>query len=269
MPFDFPLTVDALDAIPEKYRALYVEEDGEIKLEGDLFSKIDKLAKTIDKERKRAKDAERDAKSWGDVGGSPDEVKAKLEEIEGKHAEEIAKLQKLIDEKGDSAGKIEKIKKELEKASHEAISKKDEELRSMEGTLRVHLMESAAKAAIAEEKGRVKPLLPYVLNKLSFVKDNGKYDVRVLDEDGEVRLTKDGRDMGIRELVQELKADQDFSALFEGSGTTGSGSSPKGSAGGSGSAQKNPWAKDTFNLTEQMKLTQESPALAAKLKAQA
>jgi myosin heavy subunit len=266
--FDFPLTVDALDAVPEKYRALYVEEDGEFKLEADLFTKIDKLAKTIDKERKRAKDAERDAKSWADVGDSPDEVKAKLDQIEAKHAEEIEKLQKLIDEKGDSAGKIEKIKKELEKASQEAISKKDQELKDMESTLRVHLMESAAKAAIAEEKGRVKPLLPYVLQKLSFVKENGKYDVRVLDEDGEVRLTKDGKDMGIRELVQELKADQDFSALFEGTGTTGSGSNPKGSGGGGGAPQKNPWAKDSLNLTEQMRLQRENPALANRLKAQ-
>jgi chromosome segregation ATPase len=266
--FDFPLTVADLESVPEKYRALYVEEDGEFKLESDLFTKIDKLAKTIDKERKRAKDAERDAKSWADVGGTPEEVKAKLEEMEAKHAEEIEKLQKLIDEKGDSAGKIEKIKKELEKARDEALAKKDQELAAMEGTLRSHLMESAAKAAIAEAKGKIKPLLPYVMKSLSFVKENGQYAVRVLDEDGEVRLTKDGKDMGIRELVEELKADQDFSALFEGSGTTGSGSNPKGSGGG-GLPQNNPWAKETRNLTEQMRIARENPSLANRLKAQA
>jgi hypothetical protein len=269
MPFEFPLTVADLNSVPEKYRALYVEDDGEFKLEDDLFSKIDKLAKTIEKERSRAKDASRDAKAWADLGGSPEEVKEKLSTIEAKHAEEIDKLQKLIDEKGDSAGKIEKIKKELEKASQEALAKKDQELAAMESTLKSHLMESAAKAALAEEKGKIKPLLPYVLNKLSFVKENGQYAVRVLDEDGEVRLTKDGKDMGIRELVQELKADPDFSALFEGTGTSGSGSRPNGSAGGSGAPQNNPWAKGSINLTEQMRVTRENPALANKLRQQA
>jgi hypothetical protein len=261
--------VDSLDAVPEKYRTLYVDDDGEFKLEDDLFSKIDKLAKTIEKERSRAKDSSREAKAWAELGGSPDEIKEKLATIEAKHAEEIEKLQKLIDEKGDSAGKIEKIKKELEKARDEAIAKKDQELAAMEGTLKSHLMESAAKAALAEEKGKIKPLLPYVLNKLSFVKENGQYAVRVLDEDGEVRLTKDGKDMGIRELVQELKADPDFSALFEGSGTSGSGSKPNGSAGGGGSTQNNPWAKGSINLTEQMKITSSNPALAQKLRSQA
>lgn len=268
--FDFPLTVDSLDAVPENYRALYVEEDGEFKLEGALYTKIDKLAKTIEKERSRAKDATRDAKAWGDIGGTPEEVKKLLAEKDAKHAEEIERLQKLIDEKGDSAGKIEKIKKELEKARDEAIAAKDQELSSMEGTLKSHLMEAAAKAAIAEEKGKVKPLLPYVLNKLSFVKEGGQYAVRVLDEDGEVRLTKDGKDMGIRELVQELKADQDFSALFEGTGISGSGSRPTGT-GGSGGAPSgnNPWAKGTFNLTQQMKIEAENPALAKRLQSQA
>lgn len=268
--FDFPLTVDSLDAVPEKYRAFYEEEDGEFKLDNILSTKIDKLAKTIEKERSRAKDASRDAKAWEGIGSTPEEVKAKLEGLEATHAAEIEKLQKLIEEKGDSAGKIEKIKAEIKKASDAEVERAKATVTQMEGTLRTHLMEAAAKTAIAEAKGKVKPLLPYVLQKLSFVNESGQYVVRVVDEDGETRVTKDGRDMGIRELVEELKSDNDFSGLFEGTGTSGSGSRPNsGGGGGGGSPTKNPWAKDTSNLTEQMRITRENPALAKKLQAQA
>jgi hypothetical protein len=107
------------------------------------------------------------------------------------------------------------------------------------------------------------------MQKLTFVQEGDEFVVRVIDEDGETRVTRDGKDMGIRELVQELKADQDFGALFEGTGTTGSGSNPKGSSGGGAAPQKNPWAKDSLNLTEQMRLARENPTLANKLKAQA
>lgn len=47
----------------------------------------------------------------------------------------------------------------------------------------------------------------------------------------------------------------------------GQGSGFKGTGGGG--APKNPWAKTSFNLTEQIALTKENPALAAQLKAQA
>ncbi|WDU82280.1 hypothetical protein [Caloramator sp. Dgby_cultured_2] len=46
----------------------------------------------------------------------------------------------------------------------------------------------------------------------------------------------------------------------------GSGSNP---AGGTNSTIKNPWAKETFNLTEQAKILKENPALAEQLKAAA
>lgn len=268
--FDFPLTVDSLDAVPEKYRAFYSDDDGEFKLDDALSGKITKLVNTIEKERTRAKDSSREAKAWAEIGSTPEEVKAKLEGLETAHASEIEKLQKLIDEKGDSGAKIDKIKAEIQKAAQAEIEKAKASVTQMEGTLRTHLMEAAAKTAIAEAKGKVKPLLPYVLQKLSFVNENGQYVVRVVDEDGETRVTKDGKDMGIRELVEELKSDNDFSALFDGTGTSGSGSRPNGSAGGGGgSPSVNPWAKDTSNLTEQMRIARENPGLAKKLQAQA
>lgn len=267
--FDFPLTVSSLDDIPEKYRSFYEEDGDEFKLDSDLSAKITKLVDSLDKERKRSKDATKDSKAWAELGSSPSEVKQTIEDLKAKHEKEIDDLKKLIDEGGEASAKFEKIKAELLKNHAEELAKRDEAVVSMEATLKDHLMEAAAKTAIAEAKGKVKPLLPYVMQKLRFEKEDGRYQVVVVDEDGDPRMTKDGKSMDIRALVDELKADSDFSALFEGSGTSGSSARPSGSKGGNASPGKNPFAKDSLNLTEQMRLMRENPALANKLQQQA
>jgi hypothetical protein len=74
--------------------------------------------------------------------------------------------------------------------------------------------------------------------------------------------------MTLAEWVDALVSDAPH--LFEanaGGGAAGSGSGGAGSA--SARASRNPYRKETFNLTEQMKLQKSDPALAARLKAAA
>lgn len=267
--FDFPLTISSLDEIPEKYRPLYEEDGDEFKLDSDMSAKITKLVDSLDKERKRSKDAAKSTKEWTALGSSPAEVQQIIEDLKAKHEKEVNDLKKLIDEGGDASAKFEKIKAELLKGHTEELAKRDEAVASMEITLKEHLMEAAAKTAIAEAKGKTKPLLPYVMQKLRFEKEDGRYQVVVVDEDGDQRMTKDGKPMDIRALVDELKSDQDFSALFDGTGTSGSSARPSGSKGGNATPGKNPFAKESLNLTEQMRLARENPALANKLQSQA
>ena len=266
--FDFPLTVTSIDDVPEKYRSFYEEDGDEFKLDDGLSSKITKLVDSLDKERKRAKDAVKDAKAWADLGKAPDDVKQQIEDLKAAHDEEINNLKKLIDEGGDASAKFDKIKAELVKAHKDELATRDQVVAEMEGTLKEHLMEAAAKTAIAEAKGKVKPLLPYVMQKLRFEKQDGKYRVNVIDDDGDERLTKDGKPMDIRALVDELKQDDDFSALFDGSGTSGSNARPT-KGGQTPGVSKNPFAADSLNLTEQMRLKRDNPALADKLAGQA
>ena len=83
------------------------------------------------------------------------------------------------------------------------------------------------------------------------------------------RFGKDGTSpMTLAEWVDALVSDAPH--LFEanaGSGAAGSGGGAAGSA--SARATRNPYRKETFNLTEQMKLQKTDPALAARLKAAA
>jgi len=83
------------------------------------------------------------------------------------------------------------------------------------------------------------------------------------------RYGKDGTSpMTLAEWVDALVSDAPH--LFEanaGSGAAGSGGGAAGSA--SARASRNPFRKETFNLTEQMKLQKSDPQLAARLKAAA
>ena len=84
-----------------------------------------------------------------------------------------------------------------------------------------------------------------------------------------LRVGHDGvNSLTLAEWVEALVSDAPH--LFEanaGSGAAGSGSGGAGSA--SARAARNPYRKETFNLTEQMKLQKTDPQLAARLKAAA
>ena len=93
---------------------------------------------------------------------------------------------------------------------------------------------------------------------------------QAFEADGQTARTgKDGSSpMTLAEWVEALVSDAPH--LFEanaGSGAVGSGGGVTGSA--SARATRNPYRKETFNLTEQMKLQKTDPALAARLKAAA
>lgn len=83
-------------------------------------------------------------------------------------------------------------------------------------------------------------------------------DKAVCDDSGAVTI--DGKP--VAEAVKQLLADKPF--LAKAQGGTGSGAPQQTAAG-----VKNPFAKDSFNLTEQLALAQSNPTLAAQLKAAA
>lgn len=83
------------------------------------------------------------------------------------------------------------------------------------------------------------------------------------DQEGNQRYNKAGEPLAPKDWVQMMV--KDAAHLFDesqGSGAAGSGN--RGGAGGS-----NPWAKDTWNLTEQGRVMQADPARAQRLAAQA
>jgi hypothetical protein len=270
MSFKFPASLDSLEGVPDLFQPLYAQQDdGTYALCDDLKDVISsggKLSETVDRERKRASNFERELKAWRKLGETPDVVQAKLDEAGSANSEKIAELQRIIDEGGNAASKFEKLKADMEAAHKKALAEKEAEIGRIEGSLRKHLIESAAVSAISEAKGRVKPLLPTVVSRLKLFQENGEYVVRVADEDGDPRGDGKGGYLDIKGLVAELREDADYAPLFDASGVSGSGAVGRQAPSSTlPPGLKNPWASETFNLTEQMRLAKENPALAAKL----
>jgi hypothetical protein len=90
---------------------------------------------------------------------------------------------------------------------------------------------------------------------------------RAYEADGQtVRVGKDGMTpMTLDEWVEQQVADAPH--LFE--SNAGGGAASNGSGGVGNKSVKNPFRKESWNLTEQMKLQKTDPGLAARLKAAA
>lgn len=71
---------------------------------------------------------------------------------------------------------------------------------------------------------------------------------------------KEGKPVGIEDILKPMKEDKTMSYLFK--AADGTNYTP---AGGGNYTSKNPFAKDSFNLTEQGKLLKENPAQAKEL----
>jgi hypothetical protein len=200
--FDFPPSIASVDAVPEPYRALYAEKDGAYQLDEALAKKLDVsgLTSALDKERKTVRDHERQLKAWTALGGSPQEVAQRL---------------------GGAAAP----------AAQAAIP--DAELTRIRGALERQLVDAAATAEIASQRGAATLLLPHVRSALQVVEDEGgNFAVRVVDADGTPRRDPRGGFMTVKDLIGEMRRSQDFARAFDGAGASGGGMSPKGAGGG-------------------------------------
>lgn len=198
--FDFPPSVTSADTVPEPYRALYAEKDGAFLLDDTLAKKLDVsgLVSALDKERKTAKDSERQLRAWTALGASPDEVAQRL------------------------GG-----------AGDPRLAAKDAELAKMRGTLERQLVDAAASAEVAALRGSPALLLPHLRAALKVVEDEaGQFVVRVVDAEGNPRGDQRGGYLTVKDLVAELRRSEDFARAFDGVGVSGGGMPPSGAAGG-------------------------------------
>jgi len=194
--FDFPTAVESLDAVPEAYRPLYREGDSGFALDEGLAKRLDVsgLVSALEKERRAARDSERQLKAWSALGRSPAEVEALL--------------QPRAEPRSDNP-----------------------ELGRMRSALERHLVDAAATAEIAAARGVPALLLPHVRAAAKVVEEGGDYVVRVVDAQGEPRVNQRGEYLSLSDLVGEMRQAAAFARAFEGSGTTGSGTPPRSGAG--------------------------------------
>ena len=245
------------DEIPTEQVALYVERDGAFVLDADGVVEKSKLEEfrasnvTLLKER--------------------DELKQRFEGIDPDEVRKLAAAkQKLEEERQLKAGETDKViearlkvaRAEWEKVHGVVVGERD----ALHGRLTAIQIDQAV-VSEATKRGLRPTALPDVTARArqTFKLVNGV--PQAFEADGQLaRMGKDGvTPMTLAEWVDALVSDAPH--LFEanaGGGATGSGS------GGAGNRSvKNPFRKESWNLTEQMKLQKTDPALAARLKAAA
>ena len=247
------------EEVPADQQALYVERDGAWMLDVDGAvdkSKLDEfrannitLSNQLAEQRKRFE------------GIDPDEVR--------KLAEEKQRLEEAQQLKGGEVDKVvenrlKTAKAEWDKQFAAVTSERD----SLNGRLTAIQIDQGVLTA-ATKRGLRPTAIPDITARARTVFRLVDGAPRAYEADSQtLRIGKDGMTpMTLDEWVEQQVADAPH--LFEsnaGSGAAGNGS---GGVGGNNRSVKNPFRKETWNLTEQMKLTKSDPQLAARLKAAA
>lgn len=239
MEFKFE-NVDDINTVPEKYRGLYVEGEGDNAgkfvlmeaakgLAADYVGTQETLAgvradkkKATDENAQRrlaTKAVEELAQSLG-LEVTDDGVAEALKTFVGELQEQV---------KGGKELKInlDKINTEWQGRMAELEAAKDKEIAEREAALSKHLVSDAATRALAEHKGSVDLLLPHVQSQCKVTRlDDGSYTVQVLDDQGDARFNGQGGLMTVSGLVEEMKTQDKFGRAFESESAPGNGTKP-------------------------------------------
>jgi len=233
-------TIDSLDPVPEQYRGLYIEGQGDhvgkhvlmdnpaVRSLTDAYVGTHKSLEQVRADKKSVSDenAERRLSSSAYEG---------LLEIHGLDEENRNPdglktfITDLLDKiKGGDELKInvEKINQAADKRVQEAKDASSKELEGMRGTLEKFLVGDVAKGAIAEAKGSIDLLLPLVKEKCKVIRDGEEYVVRVLDTQGDARADGAGGWMTVAGLIAEMKNTESLARAFESETKGGSDSKP-------------------------------------------
>jgi hypothetical protein len=243
------------DEIPAEITNLYVERDGAFVLDAEGVvekSKLDEFRNTnvtLLKER--------------------DELKKRFEGIDPDAVRQLAaEKQRLEEEQRLKDGKFQEVLDARLKTARTEWEKQFTTVTSERDTLNNRLTAIQIDQAVVTEatkRGLRASAIPDITSRarMTFKLMNGIPQAF----DGEtVRAGKDGvTAMTLAEWVDALVSDAPH--LFE--SNAGSGAAGSGSGGAGNRSVKNPFRKETWNLTEQMKLQKSDPQLAARLKAAA
>jgi hypothetical protein len=249
----------ARDEIPAELQTLYVEREGAWMLDAEGVvekSKLDEFRTT-----NLALIKERDELKQRFDGIDPDEVRKLADEkrkLEEQHQIKLGEVEKVVE------NRVKGLRDDWEKqvttlkAEKEALNGRLTVIQIDQGIITVATKRGLRPTAIPDITARARSVFKLV---------NGA--PRAFEADGTtVRYGKDGvTPMTLEEWVDAQTSDAPH--LFESNAGGGAAGNGAGGAAGSQRSVKNPFRKETWNLTEQMKLQKSDPGLAARLKAAA
>ena len=250
--------IKSKDEIPAGLEAHYVERDGAWVLDAEGAAEKAKLdefrANNITLSNQLAEHKKRFE------GIDPDEVRRVAEEK--RRLEEAQQLK---------AGETEKVVEARVKAARGELEKQVSAVSAERDALNLRLVTiqiDQGVVAAATKRGLRATAIPDITARARNVFRLVNGVPTAFEADGQtVRVGKDGSAaMTLDEWVEQQVADAPH--LFESNAGGGAASNGSGGAGGNRSV-RNPFRKETWNLTEQMKLERTDPTLAARLRAAA
>ena len=251
--------VKSKDEIPAGLETHYVERDGAWVLDADGVaekSKLDEFRSTnvaLMKER--------------------DDLKKRFEGIDSEEVRRLGEEKQRLEEAQQlKAGETEKVIETRVKAARGELERQVSALASERDALNSRLVTiqiDQGVVATATKRGLRATAIPDITSRARSVFRLVNGVPTAFESDGQtVRVGKDGTSaMNLEELIETQVSEAPH--LFEGNAGSGAAGNGSGGVGGGNRSGRNPFRKETWNLTEQMKLQKTDPALAARLKAAA
>lgn len=176
-------------------------------------------------------------------------------EAQGKYSEAIEKERKRLEKQQEDFRRQLQEREDALKKEQEELAKKVEERERELQTLQLD-------NRVLDEYARAGVIAPKQL--LALTKQQLK-----LNEGREPVVVDGYREIPVKEWIESLKKNDEFAHHFRSTGSRGSGAPPTGAGVPSGGSSKNPFAKGSWNLTEQAKLYKSNRAEYDRLKAEA
>ena len=247
------------EEIPAEHAGLYVERDGAFVLDAEGATdkaKADEMRNHNVELRKQIEDL-----NARFAGVDPEEFRKLADEkrqLEEQNQLKAGEVDKVVE------NRIKTLKADLEKQLSTVTTERD----SLTSRLTAIQIDQGVLTA-ATKRGLRPTAIPDITARARIVFKLVNGAPRAFEADGTtVRYGKDGvTPMTLEEWVDAQVADAPH--LFESNAGGGAAGNGAGGAAGSGRSVKNPFRKESWNLTEQMKLQKTDPALAARLKAAA
>ena len=257
------LTYKSKDEVPAELQSIYVEREGAFMLDVDGVvdkTKHDEFRSANVALKKQLEDL---AKRY--EGVDPDEVRKLADEkrqLEESQQLKLGEVEKVLE------NRMKNAKAEWDKQLGAAVAERD----SLNGRLTAIQIDQGV-TTVATKKGLRPTAIPDITARARTVFRLVNGVPTSFESDGRtVRVGKDGMTpMTLEEWVDTQVADAPH--LFESNSGGGAAGDASGGGGGglarAGRTVRNPFRKETWNLTEQMKLQRTDPGLAARLKAAA
>ena len=247
------------EEIPAEHAALYVERDGAFFLDAEGVTdkaKADELRDNNIELRKQIE--ERDARFEGIDPEAVRQLAAEKLRLEEEQRLKDGKFQEVLDTR------LKAAKVDSDKVLTSVTGERDAYFAQLTA-----IQIDQGVLAAATKRGLRPTAIPDIMSRARMVFKLVNGAPQAFEADGKtVRYGRDGiTPMTLEEWVDAQVADAPH--LFESNAGGGAAGNPAGGGTGSQRSVKNPFRKDTWNLTEQMKLQKTDPQLAARLKAAA